>query len=106
MGGLAKIRPGKGGILTALYKVKYYVAKYNVSYYVFILRPMPLLDTDRLLTFDAYAKQFPKQRGGGVGVTVSYIHQLMRKGKLPEGVKHHIISGVHFVELPEKPSPS
>jgi hypothetical protein len=62
---------------------------------------MALVDTDRLLSFADYAKRLPNRKGE-LGVTVSYIHQLLKAGKLPEGVKHHVISGIHFVELPPK----
>lgn len=60
---------------------------------------MALVNTDNLLSFADYAKRLPNRRGG-LGVTVSYIHQLLKADKLPAGVKHHIISGIHFVELP------
>ncbi len=58
---------------------------------------MPLIDTDRLLTFAAYAKRFPNRRGG-LGVTVSYLHQLLKAGKLP--LEHLVICDIHFVLLP------
>jgi hypothetical protein len=63
---------------------------------------MPLIDTDRLLSFADYAKRLPNRKGE-LGVTVSYVHQLLKAGKLPADVKHHIISGIHFVELLPKP---
>lgn len=60
---------------------------------------MPVVDTDRLRTFDAYAKEYPN-RQGGLGVRTSYIYQLYKAGKLP--VEHLLICGIHFVLLPEK----
>lgn len=60
---------------------------------------MPIVDTDRLLSFDAYAKLYPNRKGE-LGVRTSYIYQLLKAGKLP--VEHLVISGIHFVLMPEK----
>ena len=61
---------------------------------------MPLIDSDRLLTFDAYAKVYPNRKGG-LGVRSSYVYQLVTNKKLPANVQHLIICGLNFVYVPE-----
>lgn len=61
---------------------------------------MPLVDTDRLLSFEAYAQVYPN-RGGGFGVRSSYIYQLFKANKLPANVTHITIWGHHFIYVPE-----
>jgi len=61
---------------------------------------VPTVDTARLLTFDAYAKVHPNRKGG-LGVRTSYVYQLLTKNKLPMGVEHMVICGIHFLYVPE-----
>ncbi|MBC8084908.1 MAG: hypothetical protein H7Z21_17050 [Hymenobacter sp.] len=61
---------------------------------------MPILDTDRLRTYAEYAKTMPN-RQGGLGVTVSYLHQVIKAKKLPAGVEPLTIRGIRFIQLPE-----
>ena len=61
---------------------------------------MPIIDTDRLRTYAQYAKTMPN-RQGGLGVTVSYLHQLIKADKLPAGVMPIVVCGINFILLPE-----
>lgn len=61
---------------------------------------VPIVDTDRLLTFEAYAQVHPNRKGG-LGVRTSYIYQLLTAKKLPPNVLHLVICGVNFIYVPE-----
>lgn len=60
---------------------------------------MPIVDTDRLLSFEDYAKVHPN-RQGGLGVRASYIYQLL-PDKLPPNVEWIRIGKHNFIYVPE-----
>jgi hypothetical protein len=55
-----------------------------------------MIDLTRFQTLATFAKNYPSKRSGKLGVTVSYLHQLRKRGMLPAKIVQ--IDGVWFVD--------